>query len=368
VLYEISGVIAYDQVYYSLKKTSREAMKASSDLRITLHDVAEKAGVSHQTVSRVINQHPYVKPHTRERVLRAIEELGYLPNRSAKSTREGRSGTLAFVTFHGEAIVPLHRSLLSSEQAANEASYDLLFAAASDHSWNHIRMVLDRLIGWQVDGIIIASTVVSIDYDRIRAHCSPIPVVQRDARTGIKTPSVVSDQDYGTRLAVQHLIDQGHTRICEISGPLDWFAAQTRHAAWQDALQKAGIEPGMSIPGNWSVEAGYQAACTLLAQAGDFTGLIVGNDEMALGAIHALVENGLNIPHDVSIIGYDDIPGAAYFLPPLTTIRPNYEALGREAVKYLIECIEDAQTPPQQRIIYPDLVVRASTAPPSHKR
>ena len=175
-------------------------------------------------------------------------------------------------------------------------------------------------------------------------------------------PSVVVDQWNGARQAVEHLIDLGHTNIAEISGPLENFDASIRHSSWRRCLELNSLEPGLSVAGDFEVRSGYLGAKELLAKQRPFTALFVGNDRMALGAIRALREAGLRVPEDVSVVGFDDIPEAAFFEPPLTTVRQDFEVLGKESVEYLVSLIEDDHTAVQQRVLYPELVIRQSTA------
>jgi DNA-binding LacI/PurR family transcriptional regulator len=215
-----------------------------------------------------------------------------------------------------------------------------------------------------VDGMILITPVPGIHYEDVGKGHSNIPVVLIDAPFGLSTPSVVIDQGYGGRLVTQHLIDLGHRALCEISGPLDWSGAAVRHQSWIQTLQDAGYKPGQSIEGDWTAIGGYHAACKLLDSGTPFTGLVVGNDQMAMGALRALHERGLRIPQDVSVVGFDDIPEACCFEPPLTTVRQDFHMLSQQSIAYLVERIEHPDTPSEQRVIYPELIVRASTGLP----
>jgi len=332
--------------------------------RNTLRDVAERAGVSYQTVSRVINNHRYVAEETRARVMEAIKTLGYKPNRVAQSLAGGRSHTLAVITFGMDYYGPA-QMVINIEHATRAAGYDLIFANVSEPRSENIRAAMERLGRWQVDGMILITPVPGINYDDIAGLHPDTPIVLMDAPLGSATPSVVVDQGYGSRLATQHLIDLGHQSLCEISGPLNWFGAVARHVSWLKTLQETGLKPGKSIEGDWTALGGYHAARRLLEGGARFTGLVVGNDQMALGAIRALWESGLRIPEDVSVVGFDDIPEAACFTPPLTTVRQDFDLLGKHGIDYLVQRIEQPGTPAEQRVIYPELIRRASTAPPA---
>jgi LacI family transcriptional regulator len=224
-----------------------------------------------------------------------------------------------------------------------------------------IRVALRNLGDHAVDGLVLIMPIVGVERAELARLCGGVPFVQIDTELAAQAPSVVIDQDYGARLATRHLIDLGHRAICAISGPLEWFGALARHRSWAATLQTAGIAPGPFIEGDWTARGGYQAALQLLSQGAGFTGLVVANDQMALGAIRALRERGLRVPEDVSVVGFDDIPEAAYFEPPLTTVRQNFAALGEQSVEYLIDLIDHPELPPHQRVLYPQLIERKST-------
>lgn len=334
--------------------------------RYTLNDVARQAGVSYQTVSRVINDHPSVSPETRSRVQNIIDVLGYQPNKVAKSLAAKHSNTLAILTFGMNNYGPT-QMVVNIERAAKDLGYDLIFSNIHEPSHEQLRHALDSLNGRQVDGIVAISPVVGISYEDIIHLTQGIPVVQIDPALGLDVPSVLVDQHYGSKIITEYLINLGHRRIAEISGPMNWFGALARHTQWESTLQKAGLTPMMSVQGNWSAKSGYQSAKRLLTESPGFTALVVANDQMALGAIYALHERGLRVPDDVSVVGFDDIPEASYFMPPLTTIHQDFNQLGEMGVRYLLECIQYPETVIKQHVLYPKLVVRHSTAPPPNK-
>ncbi len=342
-------------------------MGASSSRRITLHDVAERSGVSYQTVSRVINDHPYVASETRDRVLKAIHELDYRPNKAAKSLAARRSQTLAVIAYGMDYYGPA-QMIIHIERAAKRAGYDLIFSNVADISRENMRLAINSLSGWQVDGILAITPVISSVCEELDSICAGTPVIQIDNPLGASEPSVVVDQSYGSELATQHLIDLGHTRIAEISGPLGWHGAQARHKSWRRTLVRAGLEPGPSQEGDWTARGGYRAVQRLLQPGLDCTAIVVGNDQMALGVMRGLREHGLRIPEDVSIVGFDDVPEAEWYEPPLTTIRQDFAALGKRGVEYLVERIGDPDAPPRQHVIAPQIIQRLSTAPPCFGR
>jgi LacI family transcriptional regulator len=327
--------------------------------RITLEDVALLAGVSSQTVSRVVNNHPYVTDETRQKVMAAIHQLDYRPNRAARSLATQQTHMLGIITYgiphYGPAQMMSH-----VEQTARSRGYGVSFTTLNAISQDEMRTALDSLGYHAVDGLVIIAPISGLRYEELELLCGGLPFVQIDAELGASIPSVVIDQRYGSRLATRYLLDRGHQRIAEIHGPLNWFGALARHQSWQDTLQKAGLEADLCAGGDWTSQSGYQAMHFLLAQEKPFTALIAGNDQMALGAVRALREHGLSVPEDVSVIGFDDIPEAAFFNPPLTTIHQDFTALGEQSVEYLISRITNPNTYIEQRILYPTLVERQS--------
>lgn len=330
--------------------------------RTTLHDVAERAGVSYQTVSRVINNHPNVAEATRQRVQDAIHELNYRPNRVAQSLVTSRSQTLALVTFGMDYYGPA-QMVIHIERAAHDAGYALVLANLADTDEDELRAAVDSLSGRGVDGIIMITPVVSLTPQKVQALDAGAPIVQIDTQIDADVESVLIDQHLGGCLATQHLIDLGHRDIYEIRGPLEWIGATARHVGWLDTLQNNGLQPGQSVEGMWTAASGYQAAQRLIEGGAPFTAMVVGNDQMALGAMRALTDAGLRVPEDVSVVGFDDVPEAAYYNPPLTTVRQDFDALGRQAVECLIQRINNPTDPPHQHVITPALIVRRSTAP-----
>ncbi|MBN8636074.1 MAG: LacI family DNA-binding transcriptional regulator [Anaerolineae bacterium] len=333
-----------------------------SDRRATLHDVARHCSVSYQTVSRVVNNHPYVAPETRERVLRAIDELGYRPNRAAQSLAANQSHVLGMLTFgienYGPAQVMIH-----TEQAARAAGYDLIFVHTPDSRVESLRAALNRLLHWQVDGLILITPLTNISLDDVRSLSGDYPMVQIGLERGASVPSVGVNQHRGGELVADYLLSLGHEEIAELAGPDDWFDAAERHHGFVTRLGKANTAPVATVHGDWSSRSGYQAIKTLIAAGTHFTALFCANDQMAIGALQALSEAGRRVPEDVSVIGFDDIPEAAYLIPPLTTVRQDFAAVGQQGIAGLLQRIAEPDGEPQQTHIEPTLIERQSTAP-----
>lgn len=330
--------------------------------RVTMNDVAAQSGVSYQTVSRVINNHPRVAPETRHRVLQVIAETGYRPNKAAQRLASNQSKLLAVIAFGIEHYGPA-QMVINIEQSAKETDYEIIIRNVANPRLEDIRNAVQELQQWRVDAIIIVAAVLSNYYDEIAKVMVGIPVVEIDAKPGANVPSLLIDQYYGSKLATQHLIDLGHRYIAEISGPSNWFGAVSRHDAWVQTLDDTGLTPVASLEGDWSAESGYRRARQLLSHH-DFTGLVVANDQMALGAIRQIHEMGLRVPEDISVVGFDDLPEARFFHPPLTTVHQDFASLGEAALNYTIDLIKQPKAPVKQVLVEPQLVVRSSTMPP----
>ncbi len=322
----------------------------------TLRDVADIAGVSYQTVWRVVNEHPHVAADTRERVLQAVRELDYRPHRAAQVLTTGRSFILQLAIFEQRYGNPLSSIL----HWAWEFGYTMVVTELRDATSEESIRTMLRDTAQIIDGLLMVMPYPHLSYEALEELCQGKPFVIVSTELGAKMPSVVFDQRHGTRLAVEHLLSLGHRQIAEISGPLDNCDARARHSTWLKMAKCQGLEPGPSVAGTFDVRSGYTGAKRLLSSQQPFSAILVGNDLMALGAMHALSEAGLRVPEDVSIVGFDDIEEAAHFAPPLTTVRQHFDVLGRESVEYLVSLIEDTTTPIQQRVLYPELVIRQS--------
>lgn len=323
----------------------------------TLRDVALKAGVSYQTVSRVINDDDHVSEATRKRVMIAIEELDYRPNRAAQIMQTRKSQTIEVVMFQ----YGFNRFLAEMARTSHELGYHFVISAITqDEFVDTVESASSRF----VDGLILIPLVaVNGDYDKLVRLTHGIPFVQVGAKLGEHIPSVMYDQAQGGRLATQHLIDLGHRKIATITGPLHNYDAYDRHMAWLETLKLHGIEPGPIIEGNFDIDSGYHCMNQLLDQGGDFTSVFIANDSMTFGAHSALREHGLRVPDDVSIVSFDDIPESAHFVPGLTTVRQDFHLLGRLAVEYVVSMINNPKTPIHQRVLQPRLIIRDSTRP-----
>jgi DNA-binding LacI/PurR family transcriptional regulator len=326
-----------------------------------MNDVARVAGVSHQTVSRVLNDHPNVRPETRERVLKSIRELGYRRNSAARTLVTQRSGTLGVVTTGSFEFGP-SSILVAVEEAAREAGYFVSVATLQTVDTDSMSAALERLMGQAVEGIVVIAPSTKV-VDAVRAFEDSLPMVVvaaiPDAPDMVTTVCV--DQIRGARSVVRHLAELGHTQIVHLSGPLDWIDAKSRLVGWRTEMDALGLPPSDVIQGDWTSACGYEVGSEL-ARGGAPTAAFAANDQLALGLLRAFHEAGMTVPDDVSVVGFDDVTGASDFIPPLTTIRPGFDRLGVHIVETLLRVL-DGETV-SDTALEPQLIVRASTSRP----
>ncbi|WP_311258805.1 LacI family DNA-binding transcriptional regulator [Microbacterium sp. WCS2018Hpa-9] len=312
--------------------------------------VASRAGVSGQTVSRVVNDSPRVDPVTRERVETAMAELGYRPHRAARALRTGRSQTIGLVVTT-LATVGNSRMLQATAEAAAERGYALTLVTAGDS----VADAFERLAEQEVDGAIVLNEASALVPAAERPAGLRLVVV--DAPASAELAVVHSDHVGGAAAATAHLLGLGHETVHHLAGPSDSFAAAERERGWRQALAHAGIEPPTVVRGDWTAEAGFVAGEALRAASAVFC----ANDQMALGLLRALAEAGRRVPEDVGVVGFDDVPDAANYRPPLTTIRQDFTALAHRAVGLLVAEIEGTDEPAASAVVPTLLIDRAST-------
>ncbi|TQS16666.1 LacI family DNA-binding transcriptional regulator [Microbispora hainanensis] len=324
-----------------------------------MEDVAELAGVSAMTVSRVLNAPEKVRPETRARVLAAVRELDYRPNSAARVLVTGRSGVLGVVCFDTTLYGPAS-TLFGIEQAARDSDYLVSIASlpALNRSW--ITRGIDRLRSQSVDGVIVVAPHESAA-EGLRHLPQGLPVVDVGGGTDLPVPVPVAavDQHAGAARATRHLLSLGHRTVWHLSGPPNWIDASGRVAGWRSALEAEGREVPEPLVGDWTAHSGYEIG-KRLAREPDVTAVFVANDHMAMGVLRALREAGRRVPDDVSVVGFDDVPEAAYFWPPLTTVRQNFGEVGRQAFQLLLDRIAGVEGE-ARRMVEPELVVREST-------
>jgi DNA-binding LacI/PurR family transcriptional regulator len=252
--------------------------------------------------------------------------------------------------------------LISVDTAAMKCGYNTLLASVNEPTARAIKRAADDLGTHGVEGIIL-NVPTTVDLASLRAAFGKTPFVVTDAGAGSEMTMVTTDHQYGACVGTEHLIALGHRSIACISGPLDWRCGQLRRDGWLRTLRKYGIPKGPCSVGAWSAKGGFIAAEGLIKRYPQgFSAIVAGNDQMALGAMRALKSNGLSVPGDVSVVGYDNMPEAAFFNPSLTTVTHDFETAGRTCLEFLLRRIRNPQAPAEQLVIKPELVCRESTA------
>ncbi|MFB6555507.1 LacI family DNA-binding transcriptional regulator [Streptomyces sp. NPDC056405] len=328
-------------------------------------DVAQLAGVSSQTVSRVSNGFPGVNEQTRQQVLTAMRELGYRPNSAARALKRGEFRTIGVITFT-LATTGNVRTLEAIATSAAQEGYAVTLLPVAVPTQDEVRGAFSRLGELAVDAVIVIMEVHLLDAARLSLP-PHVKVVVADSDAGDRFTVVDTDQAGGTRNAVRHLLELGHRTVWHLAGPEESFAAQRRTDSWRTELESAGRKPPPLVRGDWSAESGYRAGLHLAEQQ-DCTAVFAANDQMALGLLRALNERGRRVPEDVSVVGFDDIPEAGSFLPPLTTVHQDFAEVGRRCVEGVLNQVRQSDPEHGTRLVPTQLVVRKSTAPPPHRR
>ncbi|MCX5555710.1 LacI family DNA-binding transcriptional regulator [Streptomyces sp. NBC_00038] len=328
--------------------------------RVSMADVAQLAGVSSQTVSRVSNGYAGVNEETRRQVLAAMKELGYRPNSAARALKRGEFRTIGVITFNLSTTGNM-RTLEAIATSAAQEGYAVTLLPVAVPTQDEVRGAFSRLGELAVDAVIAIMEVHLLDAATISLP-PHVQVVVADSDAGDRYSVVDTDQAGGARAAVRHLLDLGHGTIWHLAGPEESFAAQRREDAWRAGLTEAGCVPPPVVRGDWSAESGYRAGLRL-ADEQSCTAVFAANDQMALGLLRALHERGRRIPEDVSVIGFDDIPEAGSFLPPLTTVHQDFAEVGRLCVEGVLRRMRHKGAEHGTTLVPTKLVVRDSTAP-----
>ena len=322
-----------------------------------IFDVARLAGVSHQTVSRVINEMPNVRPSTRARVEQAIAQLHYSPSPAARALVTRRTRTIGLVTpgisDYGPTSIAMHFNF-----AARAARYSVETVSAPPDDPKAIRAVIDSLLRQRVDAIVLVVVDVTV-LELVRSLDLSVPVVIA-ASVARRSPHIVSiDQYRGARSAVRHLVEIGHTRILHLAGPRNAPDAMERVRGWRDELAAHRLEITPPVHGDWSAASGHRLGSELDIEPG--TAVFVGNDQMSIGLFSALRQRGLRVPDDVSVIGFDDVPEAGYLFPPLTTVRQDFDTLGELIMQKVLIAVEESEPLTEDTPLPTHLVLRQST-------
>ncbi|WP_224364696.1 LacI family DNA-binding transcriptional regulator [Hyalangium versicolor] len=322
-------------------------------------DVAKLARVSHQTVSRVLHDSPNVRGDTRKRVLEAIRQLDYRPNPVAQALVTGRSMAIGVVSFDTALFGPAS-TLLGIEEAAHDAGYAVSIASLRSLNRTSVLDAVQRLRDQGVDGVVVIAPQKAA-VEALRRLPPGVPLVAVEAGPSNSVPVVAVDQLGGAMAATRHLLDLGHRTVWHLAGPADWIEAEQRIAGWRAALKEARAAAPPLLRGDWSARSGYELGRQLV-QMPDVTAVFVANDQMALGLLRLLNEVGRETPRQISLVGFDDIPEAAYFTPPLTTVRQDFAEVGRRCIHHLLEQIEGSSQTQEHVVVPTQLILRQSTA------
>jgi DNA-binding LacI/PurR family transcriptional regulator len=325
---------------------------------ITLYDVARAAGVSYQTVSRVINDAEHVSARTREKVQRAMAELHYVPNRGAQQLAGKRTRTLGLITTDLALHAPSQiASVVKSRTVEQGASVLISMVEQPDRC----QAALQELLAQRVEALLVNVPLDDAQAERLASLASPVPILFLDVSGSAQVNSLVFDAEQGARLGAEHVLSLGHRRIALLSGPESSVSARARLTGWKNALAQAGLEPAGEAHGNWSAASGYEKGHQLLADAKIPEAILVANDQMALGVMRACAEKGIAVPGQISVVGFDDTADSAWFSPPLTTVRQAFREAGERSVEWLLAPTRGEKHWQVQLPV--TLVARHSTAP-----
>nr|WP_279114497.1 LacI family DNA-binding transcriptional regulator [Enterobacter soli] len=300
---------------------------------ITLYDVALLAGVSYQTVSRVINDAEHVSARTREKVQQAMAELNYVPNRGAQQLAGKRTRTLGLITTDLALHAPSQIASAVKTRAVEKGASVLI--SMVEHP-QRCQAAVQELLAQRVDGLLVNVPLEDAEAEQLRALASPVPVLFLDVSPSAPVNSLVFDAAQGAQLGAEHLILLGHQRIALLNGPESSVSARARRVGWQASLAQAGLEPAGVAFGDWSAASGYEKGHQLISGPALPEAILVANDQMALGVMRACAEKGIAVPGQISVVGFDDTTDSAWFSPPLTTVRQAFREAGERSVEWLL--------------------------------
>ncbi|QNN82577.1 LacI family DNA-binding transcriptional regulator [Brachybacterium sp. Z12] len=330
----------------------------SASERPNIRQVAEIAGVSHMTVSRVLNGHTNIKESTREKVLVAVDELGYRPNIAARALATQKTLRIGAIVETETEFGPAS-ALRAIHRAARQRGYSVSSIALDEDDSTDAGRAFEQLAGLGIDALCLV-TPRSASLAALRAISPDMPVLVVKPEREAELLRVCVDQQLGVTMAVDHLAALGHRDILHVSGPMDWLDARARERAFRARTRSWGMPERPIVAGDWSADFGYDFAVGL-QRLPDYTAIFAANDQVALGIVHGLHDRGIRVPEDLSIVGFDDAPFSRHSIPPLTTVRQPFDALGVAVVEVLLAAIQ-GQPIPQRTKIPPELVVRLSTA------
>lgn len=327
--------------------------------KANIYDVAKLAGVSHQTVSRVLNNHLSLKPSTRLKVEAAIKELEYRPNQAARQLVTSESRIIGLLVTGSELWGP--SSILNAmEREARMAGYSVISISIVQESRESWREGIEQLRRLNIDGVI----TIALPRELIAEVESAVPsavLVVVDTEPSRKFDVVNIDNLAGGKMATEYLIELGHSRILHITGPVRAYEAEMRRLGYEQAMKEASLTPQV-VEGDWFIKTGFTVGMTLASMKQRPTAIFCANDHLALGVLKAFSQQGLQTPGDLSLIGFDDIPECAYFTPSLTTVKQDFDELGKLAINKMLSQLKES-TKLETLMIKPQLIVRDSAQP-----
>ena len=328
-----------------------------STKKANIYDVADLAGVSHQTVSRVLNNHPSLKPETRAKVEQAIAKLEYRPNQAARQLVTSQSQLIGLLVSGTELFGP-SGILKSIESEARTSGYSVITISVLARSRESWMGAIGQLRGLNIDGVItVAMPREVIDEVKAALPDAELVVVATEPSKNFEVINI--DDLNGGLLATNHLIDQGHTKILHISGPVNQYESQMRKLGYERAMKKAGLKTQV-LDGDWSISTGLELGEKIFSSKDLPTAIFCSNDHLSLGVIKAASHKGLRIPEDISLIGFDDIPEAQYLLPSLTTVKQDFIELGEIVIAKVLSNLKE-KSKNETLFMQPKLIVRNST-------
>ncbi len=326
----------------------------------SMFDVAKHSGVSHQSVSRVLNNNSGVSEKTRTKVLESINALGYTRNLAARALVTGKTFTIGVVSFDSGLYGP-SSMLHGIQSAAKDAGYGVILTSIRELSQNALAGAIDELSNVRVDGIAVIAPQSS-ELKEFRGLDLKLPIVAPQSPNRKKIPTFNIDQYAGAQIAVEHLLSLGHKKIAHIAGPADWFDASQRLQGWKDLLTKKGFTTKNLFIGDWTPQSGYDITKKLM-KTDEITAIFAANDAMAIGVLRALHEMKIRVPEEMSVVGFDNTPESSMLIPGLTTVDQDFSHLGHELLSLLIQQITGEKTSKKISKITPELMIRPSSGP-----
>ena len=329
---------------------------------VTLYDVADLAGVSYQTVSRVVNQASHVSARTREKVEAAMAELNYIPNRVAQQLAGKQSPLIGVATTHLALHAP-SQIVAAIKSRADHCSASVVISMIEHAGLQACKAAIYHLLAQRVTGIIVNFPLDDDDAREVANACGNVPVLFLDVSDSAPVNSIIFSHQQGPQLAAEYLLSRGHQQIALLSGPESSVSARLRRSGWLSSLARQQLQPVAELQGDWSAMSGFLQTRQMLERGVLPGAMLVANDQMALGAMRAICEYGLQVPADISVIGYDDTDDSCCYIPPLTTIRQDFPLLGKTSVDRLLQLSRGEQASENQQLAV-SLVVRHTVQPP----